>query len=260
MRDDFPPYIQRTLAARVGHRCSNPTCRAQTQGPRSAPEASVNIGVAAHITAAAPRGPRYDPALSPARRRAAGNGIHLCQNCAKLIDNDPDRYSADVLQTWKRNAEAEADRSLGRPRSGRRRDGSQRADLKLFSGFLKALPYEGCITFLEKQNMAGWSFDPRRLADLDLFFREWRDATHEFHDERLEEARKHLHDLVRKYLGFVALNTWPTHNGQQTVPPEWEHEQPDRFIEVVDTLHSLAGEIVSTHQELVRLGRRILGV
>src|SRR5262249_3112254 len=38
------------------------------------------------------------------------NGIWLCQNCAKLVDNDPVRYSEACLRGWKRQAE---DRALG---------------------------------------------------------------------------------------------------------------------------------------------------
>src|SRR6185436_3206900 len=44
----------------------------------------------------------------PAARRAADNGIWLCQKCAKLIDSDPARYSAQLLQEWKRSAEQAA--------------------------------------------------------------------------------------------------------------------------------------------------------
>ena len=39
---------------------------------------------------------------------APDNGIWLCQNCAKLVDNDPIRYTADVLRGWKASAESEA--------------------------------------------------------------------------------------------------------------------------------------------------------
>jgi len=34
-RDDFSNLIKKTLAARVGHRCSNPDCQAHTSGPQA---------------------------------------------------------------------------------------------------------------------------------------------------------------------------------------------------------------------------------
>jgi len=87
MRDDFLPPIIEQLARRVGFCCSNPGCQRPTSGPRDDPEKSINIGVAAHITAASKGGPRYDEHLTPAERKSINNGISLCQVCAKLVDN-----------------------------------------------------------------------------------------------------------------------------------------------------------------------------
>lgn len=38
----------------------------------------------------------------------------MCQNCAKLVDNDPVRFTVEVLKKWKRDAEAEARHRLGK--------------------------------------------------------------------------------------------------------------------------------------------------
>lgn len=108
MRDDFTRETLDTLAKRVGVRCSNPGCRKLTTGPRTEPTRVVNIGVGAHITAAAVGGPRFDSGLTVERRRSADNGIWLCQNCAKLIDNDRDRYTEQLLRSWKKSAEGAA--------------------------------------------------------------------------------------------------------------------------------------------------------
>ena len=108
LRDDFNKAIKRTLAARVANRCANPDCRSSTSGPQADPRKAVNLGVAAHITAASPGGPRYDSCITPDQCMAPDNGIWLCQNCAKLVDNDPIRYTADVLRGWKASAESEA--------------------------------------------------------------------------------------------------------------------------------------------------------
>jgi hypothetical protein len=112
MRDDFTNATKELLAARVGFRCSNPGCRQATRGPQADPAGTVNIGVAAHITAASPDGPRYDPSLTPEQRRATDNGIWLCQNDGKLVDNDAVRYTVDCLRSWKVAAEQAAAREL----------------------------------------------------------------------------------------------------------------------------------------------------
>jgi len=107
-RDDFTLDVKETLARRVGMRCSNPNCRQPTSGPQDDPEKSVNVGVAAHITAAARGGPRYDASLHADDRRSIENGIWLCQLCAKLIDNDALHYTTDLIGHWKRLSEEAA--------------------------------------------------------------------------------------------------------------------------------------------------------
>lgn len=112
-RDDFSDRVKRMLAARVGYRCSNPDCRAWTSGPQLDPAKAINIGVAAHITAAAPNGPRYSPAITSTERTGVTNGIWLCQNCAKLIDSDLGRFTAEMILSWKAVAESTALFSIG---------------------------------------------------------------------------------------------------------------------------------------------------
>jgi len=114
MRDDFSEQTKRALALRVAHRCSRLGCGALTSGPQDDESKAINVGVAAHITAASQNGPRFDPLLTPEERAAAANGIWLCQNCAKLIDSDIAQFTIEVLQRWKIDREAEARRQIGR--------------------------------------------------------------------------------------------------------------------------------------------------
>ena len=116
MRDDFSAKTNRILADRVNSICSNPTCKAQTRGPKIKADASVNLGKAAHITAASPGGPRYDDTLTPEERAHFNNGIWLCGICADLIDSDITRFPVDLLKEWKREAEMNAAVDLGKPR------------------------------------------------------------------------------------------------------------------------------------------------
>lgn len=109
MRDDFTEKIKRVIQDRAGNRCSNPDCRVLTSGPNAHPEKSTKTGVAAHITAASPGGPRYNIRLTPEQRQSAENGIWLCQTCAHFIDTDYLNYSVELLCEWKAQAEREAD-------------------------------------------------------------------------------------------------------------------------------------------------------
>lgn len=111
-RDDFSESVKRLLSARVAGRCSHPECGQITSGPQVDPKKALNIGVAAHITAASPDGPRYDPTLTPEQRKDITNGIWCCQNHGKLVDNDATRYTVDELRRWKSIAEAQALRDV----------------------------------------------------------------------------------------------------------------------------------------------------
>jgi len=108
-RDEFTEKTRRLLGHRAGQRCSNPTCRRATCKADPADEANwINLGIAAHITAASPDGPRYDPTLTPEKRKHPRNGIWLCNKCAKEVDSSTQAkaYPVDMLRKWKRQAEA----------------------------------------------------------------------------------------------------------------------------------------------------------
>lgn len=117
MRHDFTEVTKNTLAKRAGMRCSNPACGQSTSGPSDDAESAVNIGVAAHITAASPGGPRYDEAMTASSRRSLDNAIWLCQNCAKLVDADSSRYTVALIRKWKQDAEQCARTDIASPRT-----------------------------------------------------------------------------------------------------------------------------------------------
>ena len=108
MRDDFSKPTKEILAKRVSFKCSNPNCKKITIGPHSIDEKTINLGVAAHITAASKGGPRFCEEMKPDERKSIKNGIWLCQNCAKLIDTDTKKYTVNELITWKSLAEKES--------------------------------------------------------------------------------------------------------------------------------------------------------
>lgn len=132
----------------------------------------------------------------------------------------------------------------------------QEHDARLFAQFLRALPSSGSIRFVRDFNMAGFSFASDKLNDFLHFLHDWDDPEHEFLDPELETARKTLSAHVEAYVLLLNTETFSLGGGMQTVPPEWEHEQPERFDRVVKGLHDGAQAIVDAHQELVRIGNR----
>jgi hypothetical protein len=112
--DPFSQRIAAVLAKRAGYICS--ICGAGTVGPSETnPAKAKSVGVAAHITASRPGGPRYDARLSSEQRRSPENGIWLCQTCSRLIDaNGGKDHPAEMLLKRKSKHESEISRSLGK--------------------------------------------------------------------------------------------------------------------------------------------------
>lgn len=98
-RDEFPAATKRDLSLRSAHRCS--ICRTLTVRPHSDGAKAVITGVAAHICAAAPGGPRFDANQTPEERSAPTNGIWVCHDCSDLIDKDSAAHPVESLRTRK---------------------------------------------------------------------------------------------------------------------------------------------------------------
>ncbi|WP_177325202.1 hypothetical protein [Pseudomonas umsongensis] len=107
VRDDFTPSTKAKLALRANYRCSYTGCGIATSGPSDeGAERSISIGEAAHITAAAPGGERYDPEMTPAQRKHISNGIWMCKIHARLVDVDASAYPVTKLHNMKIEHEA----------------------------------------------------------------------------------------------------------------------------------------------------------
>ncbi|PEC09882.1 hypothetical protein [Bacillus toyonensis] len=104
-RDEFSASVKKKLASRAGYVCSFPACDELTIGPASNEQGTVMTGEAAHITAASPNGPRYDPMMSPIERKSVSNGIWMCKKHARVIDVDKTQYTVPELKKWKESHE-----------------------------------------------------------------------------------------------------------------------------------------------------------
>lgn len=113
-RDDFTKKTKEILAKRAGNLCSICSC-ITTGSSLESVTSTTSIGVAAHITAASPGGPRYDASLSSEERSNITNGIWLCQNHATLIDRDISKWSKDELHRIKTAHEEDIRDKIGIP-------------------------------------------------------------------------------------------------------------------------------------------------
>ena len=110
-RDEFSARVKKIAAQRTGYRCS--LCSISTIGPSHKSSVSTAcIGEAAHICAAAPKGARYDPFMTPEERASVDNCIWMCKIHARVIDVDEAKYTVDYLRELKIKAEKYAEDAI----------------------------------------------------------------------------------------------------------------------------------------------------
>lgn len=85
------------LFAVSGNRCAFPGC----QNPLIEETGTVT-GEICHIVASNQGGPRFNENLSASERDAYGNLILLCSRHHKIVDSEPEKYSSEILQGFKR--------------------------------------------------------------------------------------------------------------------------------------------------------------
>ena len=106
-RAEFSSATKKIIAERAGYQCSVLNCGRLTVGPGPGQAQVVNVGMAAHIYAASPGGPRGTGGLSPEERSSPENGIWCCYTHGKAIDSDSGSvYTVAQLKAWKRLHEA----------------------------------------------------------------------------------------------------------------------------------------------------------
>jgi hypothetical protein len=134
-------------------------------------------------------------------------------------------------------------------------------DRGVYRKLIELLPWNGSISFICKNNFAGFGFRLDELNSLDKFELECQNPAFEFIDADLEGGRADLLEKIEQFLRVISLQTYPTGvSAINTVPPEWEIEQPERFGKTVGQLHELAAQICECYDSFIRMGRRKLGI
>lgn len=89
------------LWGRSGNRCAFPDCRRILVEDETQTDDESIIGDEAHIVAIEPDGPRGESNLTLKQRDKYDNLILLCKNHHKLIDDQPNTYTVEVLRRMK---------------------------------------------------------------------------------------------------------------------------------------------------------------
>lgn len=94
---------RKVLWGRSGNRCA--ICRLPLVVERTAYDDHSVVGDECHIHSGAANGPRNDPAVDPSKIDEVDNLLLLCRVHHKMVDDQFETYTADLLRTIKRNHE-----------------------------------------------------------------------------------------------------------------------------------------------------------
>jgi HNH endonuclease len=94
---------RKVLWGRSGSLCA--FCRAHLVIDASAVDSESIVGDECHIISGAPNGPRHDQNLGPEEIDSLDNLLLLCRVHHKLVDDQPETFSADTLRQLKANHE-----------------------------------------------------------------------------------------------------------------------------------------------------------
>ena len=134
-------------------------------------------------------------------------------------------------------------------------------DRRLFTQIQnEILPQNGSIAFLRENDFAEGGFDINSLNDFFEIKRESINSDFEFLNPELEEVKGQLIIYISRLISFTEVNTFTTHNGMQSIPPEWELDQNNRFWKAVNDINQTSSDICNKYDELIRKGRRLLKI
>jgi hypothetical protein len=133
-------------------------------------------------------------------------------------------------------------------------------DRKLFAEIRELLPSTGSIDLVRNNDYVG-SFNGDEHEDFEKFLSYCDRPEVEFMDSDLESLRVKLAESINTFTWSIANNVYPTRSpGYYSVPSEWAYEQPSRYREAGEQIHKTKQEVCRAYDELIRQGRRKLGV
>jgi hypothetical protein len=104
---------RKVLWGRSGNLCA--FCKAHLVVDASAVDSESVVGDECHIISGAPNGPRHDPALALDVIDSLDNLVLLCRVHHKLVDDQPETFTASTLRQLKANHEKWVKDRLGQP-------------------------------------------------------------------------------------------------------------------------------------------------
>ncbi len=192
---------QKMLWGRSASRCSFPKCKKELVMDATLTDDESLVGEACHIVARSEDGPRGVSNLTSEQRDKYANLVLMCNMHHKVIDDQPEHYTVDMLQNFKAKHETWVNQSLSI------HDPNIQRDEEIYISYIES--FEGYIDITEWNNWTSWVFGgqpqlykemKRRLDELRewLFTRVWPNRYPEL-DFAFENFRRVLSDFLNTF-------------------------------------------------------------
>lgn len=131
-------------------------------------------------------------------------------------------------------------------------------DRELYARFLSDFPSNGrSARFLESHDI-GTPFRSDVLTELDRFSESWAGAEHEFISSPLELQRRKLLRRLGDFRKELSLSVFAANTQGFLTMDLRDFEDRPEMLAKRERLNQLATDVFAEHQELIRIGRRML--
>lgn len=169
--------VLRTLALRSGNECAYPDCPAEIVDSEND-----YVGELAHIEAAEPKGPRFNPEQTDEERRGLDNLMFMCHPHHTKIDNNIEKFPVERLKEFKYNHEK-----------------NQKINSKSIS--------DDHIKTIQQQEGNSYLDEPEEEINLDdqVKLKEWLDENSDYNLDHLKNNLETLQNFKKKTREIVYL-------------------------------------------------------
>lgn len=188
------------------------------------------------------------------------NCLPLCFDChADVMQYNPDhpkgkRYNSSELKKHRNNWYKKVELSGGLIITN---TNYREIDKKTFERLNELLPSKDLMYFIKHNGFSG-KFNDNLMIKTDTFLLECELPEFEFLDADLEGGKSELQIHFEKLDKLLYINTFGAGHDKQSIPREWEEEQPERFKKAITEISEVSSILHETYDSFIRLARRKL--
>ncbi len=130
-------------------------------------------------------------------------------------------------------------------------------DQQTFKSFKYYLSLNDFLQWIKDENFGTARFNPKMLQSLKLLEKEYSKLELEFLNPYLEELKLKFVNPALEFKEKLGTNTFQLSDKVHGLPPEWEWEQPEKFVRVANELNDSATDFYDNYDKFVRECRKI---